>query len=229
MSTTETTLTTNDIPLHRLREIERMSVRAWNVCQNNNLTTLSALLHHYQAHGTFAKFRHAGRLTETELINICRKYLQEANVQRLQSIQKKLDRLDLNVPSPDWSLWSQTDLTSLNNELHQRIENFSTGAKDLLRFIVPPVHANIRAFDDYVSALQQKVGFTPADKLTLQELQAARAEVIQLSKQFSTFYRRRNRSSNSPHSGASVSGLRQRSYRAIARPLLHGNFRYSIF
>ncbi len=187
MSTTETTLTTNDIPLHRLREIERMSVRAWNVCQNNNLTTLSALLHHYQAHGTFAKFRHAGRLTETELINICRKYLQEANVQRLQSIQKKLDRLDLNVPSPDWSLWSQTDLTSLNNELHQRIENFSTGAKDLLRFIVPPVHANIRAFDDYVSALQQKVGFTPADKLTLQELQAARAEVIQLSKQFSTF------------------------------------------
>lgn len=184
MNTTETTLA-NDVPLNRLREIERMSVRAWNVCNNNGLNTLTALLHHYQAHGTFAKFRNAGRLTEAELIKICRKYLQEGNARRLKVIEQKSLELNLDVPSPDWTLWSELELSVLNNELRERVENLSTAAKDLLRFIVPVVDTDIRAFDSYVTALQQKIGFTPTDRLTLQELQTVRAELIQLSEQFS--------------------------------------------
>ncbi|MCC7437546.1 MAG: hypothetical protein IT211_03525 [Armatimonadetes bacterium] len=184
MDTTRTTQP-SDVPLNRLREIERMSVRAWNACHNNGITTLSALLQHYQSHGTFAKFRNVGRLTETELINICGKYLQDGNTQRLQTIEQKAAELDLNIQSPNWSLWSDLELAVLNNELRERVENFSTAAKDLLRFIVPVVDRDIRAFDGYVTALQQKVGFTPTDRLTLQELQAARAELIQVSETFS--------------------------------------------
>lgn len=199
METTETTTSaTNessampaslDIPLPRLREVEQMSVRAWNACKNNGLHSLRALLDHYNFYGTFTKFRHVGRLTETELTGICRKYLEEGRGKQLQDVEEKSAGLDLAIPSPDWSLWSNLELAMMNKDLQQRLGELSTSAKDLLRFIVPQVDQDVRAFDNYVTLLRQRVGFTAADRLTLQELLTVRAELIQRSEQFSAHLR----------------------------------------
>lgn len=186
---TETSPTHKDIPLDRLRDVERMSVRAYHVCSNNGLESLDAILHHYHAYGSFLKLRNAGRLTEQELISICRKYLEGDSGARLQEIERRGLQVDVNVFSPDWGLWSPSELARVNRELAKRSAELSPLTRDWLRFIVPRIDEDIQTFDTYVTSRRERLGFNGDDRLTLQELLILRAELIRFAGQSSVHHR----------------------------------------
>ncbi len=72
----------NDIPLLELADIEKMSVRAVNICQTANLNSLRKILCFFQTQGTFKNIRNCGQRTENELIFICNKYLNGHTIQQ---------------------------------------------------------------------------------------------------------------------------------------------------
>jgi len=69
-----TPLASSDLSLDELNAQENMSVRAYNVCCGNNLTSLSKILEYYSFSRNFLKLSKIGKLTNEELINICDKY-----------------------------------------------------------------------------------------------------------------------------------------------------------
>lgn len=54
---------------------EDISVRSFNVCNDNDLKDLSAILKHYREHKTFGNLRNCGRKSNEELTDLCVKYI----------------------------------------------------------------------------------------------------------------------------------------------------------
>lgn len=63
--------------LEELRYNESLSVRTYNVCRYSRLNTLKDILLFYQNNKTFKNIRNCGSKSETELLNICKKYLND--------------------------------------------------------------------------------------------------------------------------------------------------------
>lgn len=63
-----------DLSLSVLLIIERMSIRTYNVCGQNGLLTLHAILQYYDQHGTFLQLPKAGAKIEAELMAVCLKF-----------------------------------------------------------------------------------------------------------------------------------------------------------
>jgi hypothetical protein len=61
--------------LDQLRNIENLSVRAYNVCINSNLKSFELILNWYKKYGNFKKLRNCGSNTNDELVLICIKYI----------------------------------------------------------------------------------------------------------------------------------------------------------
>jgi hypothetical protein len=70
MGTTEVS-TINDILL------EKLTVRALNVCLKAGLNSIAKLLEYYREHNTFRELKNCGLNTDQELISLCAKYGQE--------------------------------------------------------------------------------------------------------------------------------------------------------
>lgn len=71
-------LSMNSIPkisLVELRSTEKMSRRAFNACKTSQLFYLEDIVSHYQAHKDFTSIQNTGVKTNTELIDICEKYI----------------------------------------------------------------------------------------------------------------------------------------------------------
>lgn len=54
---------------------EYISVRSFNICNDNILNDLTAILNHYRKYSTFENLRNCGRKSNKELIALCSKYL----------------------------------------------------------------------------------------------------------------------------------------------------------
>lgn len=54
---------------------EDISVRSFNVCNDNDLKDLIAILKHYREHKTFSNLRNCGRKSNEELTDLCVKYI----------------------------------------------------------------------------------------------------------------------------------------------------------
>lgn len=54
---------------------EDISVRSFNVCNDNDLKDLNAILKHYREHKTFSNLRNCGRKSNEELTDLCVKYI----------------------------------------------------------------------------------------------------------------------------------------------------------
>lgn len=54
---------------------EDISVRSFNVCNDNDLKDLDAILKHYREHKTFGNLRNCGRKSNEELTDLCVKYI----------------------------------------------------------------------------------------------------------------------------------------------------------
>lgn len=60
--------------LNEIKNIEQLSVRSYNICRNNGLSSLAHILGYYAKNKTFKDLRNCGRRSEEELIAICEKY-----------------------------------------------------------------------------------------------------------------------------------------------------------
>ena len=54
---------------------EGISIRSFNVCNDNDIKDLTAILKHYRKHRTFGNLRNCGRKSNEELIALCLKYI----------------------------------------------------------------------------------------------------------------------------------------------------------
>ena len=54
---------------------EDISVRSFNVCNDNDLKDLTAILKHYRENRTFINLRNCGRKSNEELTALCFKYI----------------------------------------------------------------------------------------------------------------------------------------------------------
>ena len=54
---------------------EDISVRSFNVCNDNELKDLNAILKHYREHKTFGNLRNCGKKSNEELTELCMKYI----------------------------------------------------------------------------------------------------------------------------------------------------------
>jgi len=54
---------------------EDISVRSFNVCNDNDLKDLNAILKHYREHKTFGNLRNCGKKSNEELTELCMKYI----------------------------------------------------------------------------------------------------------------------------------------------------------
>ena len=54
---------------------EDISVRSFNVCNDNDLKDLNTILKHYREHKTFSNLRNCGRKSNEELTDLCVKYI----------------------------------------------------------------------------------------------------------------------------------------------------------
>ena len=61
--------------IDKLREIEGLSVRSYNVCRASNLITIDLILNWYKKYGKFINIRNCGKKTSEELVVVCVKYL----------------------------------------------------------------------------------------------------------------------------------------------------------
>lgn len=60
---------------------EDISVRSFNVCNNNDLKDLTAILRHYREYRSFDNLRNCGRKSNIELIDLCLRYIDYYNNQ----------------------------------------------------------------------------------------------------------------------------------------------------
>ena len=82
-----------------------ISVRSYNLCMYNNITSLDVLLEYYNNNKSFEKLRNCGRKSNEELIEVCEKYLassyfnEDANIKKLQidEIVQNLTRIQREV------------------------------------------------------------------------------------------------------------------------------------
>jgi len=61
--------------LEQLRDIENLSVRAFNICKTSSLSTINQILNWYKKYGNFKNIRNCGNNTSQELVVICLKYI----------------------------------------------------------------------------------------------------------------------------------------------------------
>jgi hypothetical protein len=63
--------------LQEIYRIEHLSIRSFNVCNNNDLTDLSRIVSHYKEYFTFDNLKNCGKKSNQELIAISIKYQNE--------------------------------------------------------------------------------------------------------------------------------------------------------
>ena len=59
--------------LEQLKDIENLSVRAFNICKTSSLSTIDLILNWYKKYGNFKNIRNCGNNTSQELVVICLK------------------------------------------------------------------------------------------------------------------------------------------------------------
>jgi hypothetical protein len=64
---------------------EDISVRSFNVCNDNDLKDLNAILKHYREHKTFGNLRNCGKKSNEELTELCMKYIDYGGSQIVES------------------------------------------------------------------------------------------------------------------------------------------------
>jgi len=84
--------------LDEIRKKDNLSVRAYNVCFQNNLNDLKSILSYHSYYGTFINLRNSGIKTNQELINLCRKYQNHNDIVLIvQEKQKSTEEIIHNL------------------------------------------------------------------------------------------------------------------------------------
>ncbi len=86
-----------NISLKELTELENLSVRSLNVCELNGLNDLLGILNYYWENNNFLGLRNCGQKSNTELIELCKKYdefaIKPIKEKPKNPIEKQIDSL----------------------------------------------------------------------------------------------------------------------------------------
>lgn len=167
-----------DLSLSDLAKRERMSVRAYNICNTAGLHSLNTILDFYANKGTFAKLRNAGRLTEEELVGICHKYTE---------IIEEPDPLPMpeivEPPSAKLSDLTAEQLAIVERHFQLRLDSLKARSLNVLKNIVPRIDTDAVTYESFFADPEHQKfnSFLNAGRVTINELLELRAEILQLA------------------------------------------------
>jgi hypothetical protein len=101
-----------------------LSVRSFNVCNNNGIKDLTEILSHYNNYGTFINIRNCGVKSNEELIDFCLKYINvESNsILKAPESNEKFNLIFTN--------FTRTQREIINNFIKIKINNLSVRGKN---------------------------------------------------------------------------------------------------
>lgn len=111
---------------------EDLSIRSFNVCNDNGLKDLFAILKHYQQYKTFLNLRKCGNKSSDELIVICIKYSQYYGAERSDDVkqEKKIISTVNNLTRTQREIvnsFIETNANNLSNRSKNSISSFLNG------------------------------------------------------------------------------------------------------
>ncbi|MBX2978652.1 MAG: hypothetical protein KF905_05095, partial [Flavobacteriales bacterium] len=111
---------------------EDISVRSFNVCNDNDLKDLSAILKHYREHKTFGNLRNCGRKSNEELTALCLKYINYDSNQFVETLktEKQLISTINNFTRTQREIvnsFIEINTNSLSNRSRNAITSFLNG------------------------------------------------------------------------------------------------------
>ena len=112
-----------------IREIyysENISVRSFNVCNDNRLKDLNAILKHYREHKTFGNLRNCGRKSNEELTDLCVKYIDYGGSQIVKP--RKLEKQLITTISS----FNRTQREIVNSFIEINSNNLSNRSKNAI-------------------------------------------------------------------------------------------------
>lgn len=114
-----------NISLDKLTEIENLSVRSSNVCEWNGLKDLTAILAYFWENNDFLGLRNCGQKSNTELIELCRRYesfiIKPIKAVPENPLKKQLENLTVRQKQ------------ILNNVINSQLNELSNRANNVLK------------------------------------------------------------------------------------------------
>ncbi len=111
-----------NISLEKLSEIENLSIRSTNVCEWNGLKDLTSILSYYWENIDFLGLRNCGQKSNTELIELCKKYEDFAEKPILEIPENPLKKHLENLTVRQKQILNNI-ISSQFNELSNRANN----------------------------------------------------------------------------------------------------------
>ncbi len=106
---------------------EDISVRSFNVCNDNDLKDLNAILKHYREHKTFGNLRNCGRKSNEELTDLCVKYIDYGGSQIVEP-SKPEKQLIMTISS-----FNRTQREIVNSFIEINSNNLSNRSKNAIK------------------------------------------------------------------------------------------------
>lgn len=131
-----------------LREFAKyfsLSERAYNICQNNGLDTLDALLDYYRRHSSFKNLRNCGDKTNLELIEICKNHSTIGFIEPINESSRSFESIYQQIKQSN-DKWIYIE--SLANTLYQHL---SVRAKNACLTLIGSRSFDLFDLDSYVS------------------------------------------------------------------------------
>lgn len=113
----------DNVTLQELAGTHELSLRAFNVCNDNGLTDLKKILIYFNKEGDFSNLKNCGRKTDLELTNICQQYLKLVDFNPgLKTVASQNKFHDLTGPEEIY----------LNRYFHRQIKKLSTRSQNAI-------------------------------------------------------------------------------------------------
>lgn len=103
---------------------ENISIRSVNICLNNGLKDLSAILDYFLVNKTFQNLRNCGTKSNKELISLCKKYIYKNQIDKPLHQVKKLDVQILN--------FSRNQREIVNTYIELKINNLTNRSRNAI-------------------------------------------------------------------------------------------------
>lgn len=107
-----------------------LSVRSFNVCNNNGIKDLTAILNHYNNYGTFINIRNCGVKSNEELIDFCLKYI-NVEINSILKAPESNEKFNLILTN-----FTRTQREIINNFIKIKINNLSVRGKNSINFFL---------------------------------------------------------------------------------------------
>ena len=102
-----------------------ISARSLNICNDNNLKDLNAIVKYYQEHKTFGNLKNCGEKINRELIKLCLKY---SNGDILYFNKKEISQIVQNL--------SDIQIEAINNAIINYCKGLSFSSKKVIKFLL---------------------------------------------------------------------------------------------